>query len=116
MLSGFTNTAVRIETKISNFPLRSSHHLIKSNELFNKSETNAPPFYGAEAILFINEYLKTVSAADGSKTEIIDISSIKESNITLGYIFGGIEAFKSNPGTYGKTNSRASNKIWKVVL
>ncbi|MEH6535600.1 MAG: hypothetical protein V7719_04360 [Psychroserpens sp.] len=115
-LSGFTNTAVRIETNISEFPLRSSHHLIKSDYLFNQSANNKPPFYGAEAILFINENLNPVLASDGTKTELLDMTSFDNSDTTIGHIYGGIEAFRSNPGTYGKTYSRASNKIWKVVL
>nr|WP_321233559.1 hypothetical protein [uncultured Psychroserpens sp.] len=118
-LSGFTNTAVRIETNISKYPLRSSHHLIKSNHLFNQSDDNSPPYYGAEAILFVNSDMplyKIVSKTSTTETEILDMASFKGSDVSIGYIFGGIEAFQSNPGTYGKTFSKASNKVWKVVL
>lgn len=118
-LSGFTNTAVHIETDISKRPFRSSHELIQPNRLFNQSEENKPPFYGAEAILFVNEDLPLFSLADEKSTtvtEILDLTSFEDTDIQIGYIFGGIEAFQSNPGTYGKTYSRASNKIWKVVL
>lgn len=118
-LSGFTNTAVHIETRIGESPLRSTHQLIKSNHLFNHSEENKPPFYGAEAILFVNDDIPLFAIADetsSTTTDILDMSTFEDSDIEVGYIFGGIEAFRSNPGTYGKTYSRASNKIWKVVL
>ena len=49
-LSGFTNTAVHIETKIAD--MKSSNKLISPENLFNKDKENTPPFYGAEAIFF----------------------------------------------------------------
>lgn len=118
-LSGFTNTAVHIETNIGKRPFRSTHQLIQPSHLFNQKDKNEPPFYGAEAILFINNDVPLFAIANQSSTittEILDMASFEDSNIDIGYIFGGIEAFQSNPGTYGKTFSRASNKIWKVVL
>lgn len=123
-LSGFTNTAVRIETNIGQYPLKSTHELIEPGNLFTKNSENKAPFYGAEAILFANSDLPVVSAwiskssgAWGEKeTEIIDLNKIKTDEIFIGYVYGGIEAFRSNPGTYGKTFSRASNVIFKVTL
>lgn len=118
-LSGFTNTAVHIETNIGERPFRSTHQLIQPDDLFNQKDKNEPPFYGAEAILFVNDNVPLYAIATDKvtiTTEILDMAAFEDTNIEVGYIFGGIEAFKSNPGTYGKTNSRASNKIWKVVL
>lgn len=123
-LSGFTNTAVRIETNIGKYPLSSTNELIQPGNLFNKDSDNAAPFYGAEAILFANDSLPYVSAwytdASGSwaqeATEIIDLSGISDGDIDIGYVYGGIEAFVSNPASYGPRKSRASNKIFKVVL
>ena len=44
------------------------------------------------------------------------MSKFRNSDVSVGYIFGGIEAFRSNPGTYGETFSRASNVVFKVAL
>lgn len=118
-LSGFTNTAVHIETNIGERPIRSTHQLIQPDHLFNQTSTNKAPFYGAEAILFTNNNVPLFTLSDEKKTtatEIFDMTSFKDGDISIGHIFGGIEAFRSNPGTYGKTYSRASNKIWKVIL
>jgi len=115
-LSGFTNTGLHIITNINEYPLTSTNELFSTN-LFGIGEANAAPFYGAEAILFPNSDLMYFKTSTGEVTEIIDLSSYgEEKNIEVGYVFGGIEAFVSNPGTYGKTKSRASNKIWKVTL
>ena len=115
-LSGFTNTGLHIKTKINSYPLKSTNELFSTN-LFGDEKTNTAPFYGAEAILFPNSNLMYFKTSTGETTEVIDISSYgAEKSIDVGYIFGGIEAFSSNPGTYGKTKSRASNKIWKVTL
>mgnify|MGYP001056370459 CR=1 FL=1 len=110
---GFTNTGTHITTNISNYPIASKNEIFSQN-LFSNNTTNIPPFYGAEAILFPNQNINYTTYSD----EIIDLNtSFKDTNtIEIGYIFGGIEAFKSNPGTYGKRNSRASNLIWKVTL
>ncbi|KGL62060.1 hypothetical protein PHEL85_1847 [Polaribacter sp. Hel1_85] len=112
-LSGFTNTGMHIKTDINKYPLKSENKIFSKN-LFSENSKNKPPFYGAEAILFPSTNISYSKYSD----EIIDINtSFKNTNsIDVGYIFGGIEAFKSNPGTYGKRNSRASNKIWKVTL
>jgi hypothetical protein len=127
-LSGFTNTGMRIETKIvtdfeKNTVITSTNKLISQNIYLNK-DTNDKPFYGAEAILFPNESLATVIVpAQGGKfgtsartTEILDMSKFDGSEIIIGHVFGGIEAFESNPATYGPSKSRASNKIFKVIL
>jgi hypothetical protein len=123
-LSGFTNTAMRIETKVAEYPLRSTNELIQPGNLFNKNSDNAPPFYGAEAILFQNGSLPKVSAWytisgpiwEQRATEVIDLSETPDGDIEIGYIYGGIEAFESNPAGYGPSKSRASNKIFKVTL
>ena len=112
-LSGFTNTGVHIKMNIGDESLRSSHEVL-SYDIFKKGQ-NKPPFYGAEGILFPN---KNLTYSEFSE-EIIDINkSISNENksIFVGYIYGGIEAFESNPGTYGQGKSRASNRIWKVTL
>lgn len=114
-LSGFTNTGTHIKLNVDDKPLKSSSITFSEN-LFGKNQTeNTAPFYGAEAILFPSSSFTSTTISK----EIIDIESsftdtIK--SIQVGYIFGGIEAFVSHPGTYGKTKSRASNKIWKVTL
>lgn len=115
-LSGFTNTAVHIKMDITKKPLASTQKLISSDHLFTQKSGNVPPYYGAEAIFFTNQELKNYTLSNGVETEILDVSSFGDGDVFLGYIYGGIEAFQSNPGTYGKRNSRASNKIWKVVL
>ena len=119
-LSGFTNTGVHIQTNIATLPLRSSNKILKKN-LFAKKDKNEQPFYGAEAIFFPNEALSNVvvgktKSSPGVTTEIFDMSKFGDGDVTVGYIFGGIEAFESNPTTYGPRKSRASNKIWKVIL
>ncbi|WP_439128729.1 hypothetical protein [Polaribacter sp.] len=113
-LSGFTNTSVHIEMKIDSYPLKSSHQVLNNN-IFTNENGNNEPFYGAEAILFLN---KNISYSKYSE-EIIDANttfSEQQETVEVGYIFGGIEAFESNPGTYGAGKSQASNKIWKVTL
>ena len=113
-LSGFTNTGTHIKLNVDSSPLQSTRTVF-SNNLFGNSEVNSPPFYGAEAIFFASKGFKSTKVSK----EIIDISSTfngEVKSIEVGYIFGGIEAIKSHPGTYGKTNSRASNKVWKVTL
>ena len=65
----------------------------------------------------MSAWISKSSGAWGEKeTEIIDLNKIKTDEIFIGYVYGGIEAFRSNPGTYGKTFSRASNVIFKVTL
>jgi hypothetical protein len=129
-LSGFTNTGMRIDTKITtsfknNTSITSTNKLISQNIYLNK-EKNDKPFYGAEAILFPNRNLKVVEISNGKNskgkekaptiTEVFDMSKFEGEEIIIGHVFGGIEAFESNPATYGPKKSRASNKIWKVTL
>ncbi len=122
-LSGFTNTAIRIETNIGVHPLKSNYELIQPVNLFNKRIKNTPPFYGAEAVLFPNKDLPLVRAAyvdnfqlKEQNTEIVNLNKINSDEILIGYIYGGIEAFESNPATYGPSKSRASNVVFKVTL
>jgi hypothetical protein len=61
-------------------------------------------------------YQVTGTGKNAETTEIININENKGSSLDIGYVFGGIEAFESNPGRYGQSKSRASNKIWKVTL
>ncbi len=113
-LSGFTNTGMHITMFPESSPLQSSNRLLNYNMFGNTSS-----FYGAEAILFPNQNLVSSTYSN----EIIDLNkSFKKllktgsREIKIGYIFGGIEAFEPNPGTFGKGKSQASNKIWKVTL
>ena len=112
-LSGFTNSGMHIKTNVGEYPLKSKNSIFNEN-IFKEKSNNIPPFYGAEAILFPNQNI-TYSK---HSSEIIDINTSfsDKKEIVVGYIFGGIEAFQSNPGTYGKRNSRASNQIWEVTL
>jgi len=112
-LSGFTNTGLHIKLNVDGSPLTSTNAVFSTN-LFSDSEKNEPNFYGAEAIFFKNESATSIKES----YEIIDMKSLfeKGNNVDVGYVFGGIESFKRHPGTYGKTKSRASNKIWKVTL
>ena len=112
-LSGFTNTGVHITMNIDQ--LKSTHEVLDKN-IFIDNAANNPPFYGAEAILFPNKSLNYFQTSNGNPTEILDISKLEGSTIDIGYVFGGIESFHSNPGTYGWKKSRASNKIWKIEL
>jgi hypothetical protein len=113
-LSGFTNSSVHIKMDIDKYPLKSTQQTLNYN-VFTNTKDNTKPFYGAEAILFPNRNLSYSKYSE----EIIDVNatfSEQQKTIEVGYIFGGIEAFESNPGTYGPKKSQASNKIWKVTL
>jgi hypothetical protein len=112
-LSGFTNKAMHIETDINTFT--STNQLIGTKNLFNKKEKNEPNFYGAEAIFFRNPDVENYSLG-GLETELFDLSKMGSGDAFVGYIFGGIEAFVSNPASYGPRKSRASKKIFKVTL
>lgn len=112
-LSGFTNTGVHIQLNVDGSPLTSSNTVFSQN-LFGGT-TNSAPFYGAEAIFFKSNGFTSIKESE----EIIDaLSTFSDSKtaVEIGYVFGGIESFHSNPGTYGRTKSRASNKVWKVTL
>lgn len=112
-LSGFTNTGVHVQLKVGESPLKSTNTVF-SNNLFSDSGENTKPFYGAEAIFFKNDSATSIQQSK----EIIDIKALFErgNNVDVGYVFGGIESFASHPGTYGKTKSRASNRVWKITL
>ena len=113
-LSGFTNSSVQISMDISSLPLKSTPKTLDYN-VFTDQDENSTPFYGAEAIMFPNREITYSKYSD----EIIDVAksfSSDKKTIEVGYIFGGIEAFESNPGTYGANKSQASNKIWKVEI
>ena len=112
-LSGFTNTAMHIETSVND--MKSKSTLIGSGKLFNKKKGNVPNFYGAEAIFF-NSTDVTQYFLSGVETDLLDMSKFGNGDVVVGHIFGGIEAFESNPASYGPRKSRASNKIWKVIL
>lgn len=112
-LSGFTNTAMHIETNISDFT--SKNTLISPENLFNKNKENVPNFYGAEAIFFKNDDIANF-VLNKTETELLDLSKFGEGDVVVGHIFGGIEAFESNPASYGPRKSRASNTIFKVTL
>ena len=112
-LSGFTNTGMHIQLNVDGNPLKSTNAVFSTN-LFSDSDKNASPFYGAEAIFFKNNNATSIEQTN----EIMDLNSLFKSanTVDVGYVFGGIESFKSHPGTYGRKFSRASNKIWKVTL
>ena len=113
-LSGFTNTGTHIQLNVNGAPLKSTSSTFSQN-LFGDSATNSKPFYGAEALFFPSSGFKSITISN----EIIDIATVfsnASKSEDIGYIFGGIESFSSHPGTYGRTKSRASNKIWKVTL
>ena len=113
-LSGFTNTGLHIQLPVDSSPLKSTNSVFSQN-IFRESSTNTKPYHGAEAIFFpASTYTSTQVSPD-----ILDVSSTfsgEDKTVEIGYIFGGIEAFDSHPGTYGTTKSRASNTVWKVAL
>ncbi|WP_299683740.1 hypothetical protein [uncultured Dokdonia sp.] len=121
-LSGFTNTGLHVTMDVKKQPL---HSVIK--DTLHNVFGNTSSFYGAESILIKSEsnvLSKAPHQVNGNtvqeNTEIIDLkASFRVSDtttITIGHIYGGIEAFESNPGTYGQGKSAASNKIWEVTL
>ena len=114
---GFTNTATHIKTNITN--MKSTRTLINPDHLFNVSNKNKPIFYGAEAIFFGDDALDKAYVKKDTveiETEIFDMSKFGNGDVFVGYIYGGIEAYESNPGTYGNKKSMASKKIFKVTL
>lgn len=110
-LSGFTNSTAQIVYELNS---QTSTWSIEDKNAYNSQQ-----FYGAESIfIFSNDSkIQFIQTADGM-SEVVDINKTLggASSIDLGYIFGGIESFESNPGTFGQGKSRASNKIWKVTL
>lgn len=119
-LSGFTNTGLHVTMDVKKQPL---HSVIK--DTLHNVFGNTTSFYGAESILIKNEsnVLSQAPHQVNNKTvyentEIINLKASFGSNneIIIGHIYGGIEAFESNPGTYGQGKSAASSKIWQVTL
>lgn len=110
-LSGFTNTGLHIQLPVDSSPLQSSNSVFSQN-LFSALDS---PFYGAEAIFFpSSSFTSTTISPDILNVNTTFTGDTKK--VEIGYIFGGIEAFDSHPGTYGTTKSRASEKVWKVTL
>lgn len=111
-LSGFTNTGLHISMDVKKQPMQSTIKDTLHNVFGNTSN-----FYGAESILIKNS--TSISQKIGDiNSEIVDIKATfgTTNEITIGHIYGGIEAFESNPGTYGQGKSAASSKLWKVTL
>lgn len=110
-VSGFTNGAMQITFDINNM---SSKWSVKDN-IFNSEN-----FYGAESAFIYNteSNITLYNAHSGAQTELVDSKTTftGSSSVELGYVYGGIESFEPNPGTFGPKKSRASNKIWKVTL
>ncbi|WP_299214215.1 hypothetical protein [uncultured Dokdonia sp.] len=119
-LSGFSNTGLHITMDVQKQPMQSAIVDTLKNVFGNTSN-----FYGAESILIKNEssiFSKVPYEVNGKKimenTEIIDLKTTigTKSEIVIGHIYGGIESYESNPGTYGKGKSAASNRVWQVTL
>lgn len=110
-LAGFTNSAMQITFDIGDMTSTWS----QTQNVFNSDK-----FYGAESAFMFNaksniEFYKTKS---GAETELVDSNATFTSanTVDLGYVFGGIESFEENPGTFGPGLSTASSKVWKVTL
>jgi len=110
-LSGFTNNGMHITLDLDS--LKSRNKVI--TDIFNSDTTK---IYGAESVLILNDELTYYQTKAGVTTEIVDLATTFKNgdSIDIGYIYGGIEAFSQNPGSYGPSNSAASDKIWKVTL
>ncbi|MEO1021074.1 MAG: hypothetical protein AAFW89_00905 [Bacteroidota bacterium] len=109
-LSGFTNGGMHIQFDID----RMSSAQTLTDNIFGTSY-----FYGAESAFLVNSDSGIEFFNTGSEySDLIDADATFGStqSIDVGYIYGGIEAFQANPGTFGGGNSAASNKIWKVTL
>lgn len=108
-LSYFTNKLMHITYDMAN---HKSVPVVVNENIFGTDY-----FYGAESRFIPNA--SVVRTKVGSTTsDVIDIVATMGSNSTLdlGHIYGGIEAFVNDPGTYGQNISTASNKVWKVTL
>ena len=111
-LSGFTNTGLHITMNVEQQPLRS-----KIADTLQNVYGTTSNLYGAESIL-IKSNSSIAYKMDSQDTEIIDLDATfsTKKKVVIGHIYGGIEAYKANPGTYGSGKSAASNKIWEVTL
>lgn len=72
--------------------------------------TEMPVYLGAGSELFLNESLTT------SGHDIIDMSQLSGSPITVGYIFGGLQSDATDIFPNNTANSSASNIIYRVKL
>ncbi|MBO3696925.1 hypothetical protein [Roseivirga sp. E12] len=110
-VSGFTNAAMQVQFDVNQ---NSSSWTLKDNVF------DSDYFYGAESVFIQNNLtnIKSFSLSNGKTTELIDAEKtfVGDETLDLGYVYGGIEAFQANPGTFGPGNSAASNKIWRVTL
>ncbi|OEK01234.1 hypothetical protein BFP97_06795 [Roseivirga sp. 4D4] len=112
LLSGFTDSLMHITYDLNT---GTSTPKVGNTNIFG----NTSSFYGAESTFIFNSQTNIVFKKAGNDvTEVVDAdATFGESNsIDIGYIYGGIEAFNSIPGTFGPGKSRASNKVWKVTL
>ncbi len=108
-LSYFTNKLMHITYNMAE---QKSTPTVVDNNVFGTDY-----FYGAEARFIPNT--SVVRTKVGTTTsDVIDIVATMGSNNTLelGHIYGGIEAFVKDPGTFGPKKSAASNKIWTVTV
>ena len=117
-LSSFTDKAVHVTLNMES--LTSSYALIDS--VFPAAPNH---YYGAESEFILNRIGTRATdpvfykAPSSKETEVVDISKSftdDKDRVLIGYVYGGIESFQKDPGTYGKGNSGASNKLWEVWL
>lgn len=123
-LSGFTNNGLKITYSVDN-------QTSSIDTLMNVFPGGDTLIYGAESTLILDENIALYKTDAGNETEVIDLSQAfgSSDSIHVGYVYGGIEAFRPNPGTFGVVNdtlasgkivkkkmSAASNKVWKVSL
>ena len=110
-LSPFTNSLTQVRYDLNTG--KSTPKVIDQN-IFGSTS-----FYGAETeFMYNSKQAISFMTVNGDATEIIDADKTFEEGkgIDLGFIYGGIEAFNNTPGTFGRGNSTASNKIWKVMV
>lgn len=110
-LSPFTNSLTQVRYDLNKGKSTSK---VISNNVFGTSS-----FYGAETeFIFNSKQAISFLTVNGDATEVINADETFQEGkgIDLGFIYGGIEAFDSTPGTFGKGNSAASSKIWKVTV
>lgn len=110
-LSGFTNNSLHIQANIDS---------LRSRYTLSKNTFNSDTLFGAEAAMILdNNSLKFYKMPTGEKSEVIDLQktfSSGSNSVVVGYIYGGIQAFLSNPQSFGPKKSASTNRIWKVTL
>lgn len=108
-LSYFTNKLMHITYDMSE---KKSTPVVANNNVFGTDF-----FYGAESRFIPNASVVRTKVGN-TTSDVIDIMATMGDNntIELGHIFGGIEAFVKDPGTFGPKKSAASKKVWKVTL